>query len=683
MMKKNCLRALLLFLSVLAGAQQQEGARARIALFEPAGAKADKTLSAVLTAVADTVELSLIVMDRYEVSRLPAADMKLIRAYCAKNKVDQAITGSASAPKGGGYDFRLVVYDRLKEEVTITCKASSTGTLDIFDAADQLVASLLDGLSGRHLAFGAVIVESDPPGAMIALNGREVGPAPVSLRGLPTGTVRMTAKADLRDDAEALVAIADGETANATLSLKRSTGRLAVTAPPGAVVKARNVEVGEKLIGAAGEQLPTGAYELEAGRPDLPESRVALTVRRGETARWEPWPKGYLQLDSTPQGATILVDGVDRGVTPSLVEVEPSAAHAVELALAHYDSYRVTISVQAATRQAFSGRLAPHPGSIRVEASMPGAMARVDEGELKETPFTVSGVSAGTHVVRVQPLGYERQYGARDDTTVDVKPDQVSTVSVTMVQLTTRLSIIDAPPGSSATIEGEPADPSIFTTGIDVHSGAVKALVSGGEAGQSWNTTLFLSPGQSGVSLTKFTARLVRRTIKVDGTRDDWEGIWPLWSGERADRFTNQPGTRMEKVFLCRDGDRIYGRIDFADGSPSTKLSKDLLPKLVYAMRVYLSTGEFLLMQLGFRASDVERFVGMTNTQGNSGNLTDASLKYSVGPSTLEFSFALQQVKKILGGGPLPTDFTVTATRPNGSWKGPETVGTFEVDYSD
>jgi hypothetical protein len=167
---------------------QSESSRARIAMFEPAGQKEDTTLAAVLSTVADSVELSLDVLQRYEVRRLPPADpakgLDQVRAYCQENRIDQAILGSGNARPGGGYRFRLVVYDRKTDKITTDQQGASSGVLDMFDVTDRLVAGLLDGLSGTHLLFGSLSVESDPAGAAVAVNGKEVGSAPLSLRGL-------------------------------------------------------------------------------------------------------------------------------------------------------------------------------------------------------------------------------------------------------------------------------------------------------------------------------------------------------------------------------------------------------------------------------------------------------------------------------------------------------------------
>ena len=206
--------------------------RARIALYEPSGPSADTAPTAALRTVTDSVELSLLILGRYDVRRLgaadPEADIADIRAYCQDNRIDQAVLVSGRRNPGGGYTVRLEVYDRPKDGITIDREGSAAGALDLFDATDSLVASLVDGLSGSHILFGSLQVDTDPPGALVAVNGHEVGPSPLRLRGLPAGTLQVSARSPGRETVDSATTIRDGETTTATLKLPRSTGTLQV-----------------------------------------------------------------------------------------------------------------------------------------------------------------------------------------------------------------------------------------------------------------------------------------------------------------------------------------------------------------------------------------------------------------------------------------------------------------------
>jgi hypothetical protein len=354
--------------------------RTRVALYGPAGDKNDTTLSAVLSTVADSVELSLALLQRYEVIKLPAADpataLDEVRAYCRKNHIDQAILGSGSARSEGGYSFRLLVYDRKTDQVTTDKHGASNGALDMFDVTDALVAALLDGLSGTHLLFGSLAVDSDPAGATVSVNGKEVGQAPLSLRGLPAGSVELTARMDGREGAKTTVTISDGETTNASLSLPRSMGTLAVEMPKDAVAAIRSAEVGRKEIAGPGtSELPTGDYDFEASSPGLPSVTGKVTVNRSESTHWLPWPKGYLDVQSDPAGATIVVDGVERGLAPQVIEVEPGALHRVELRKQNYQTYSADFSEDAGSKTLFARTLtASQPGVLTVGVATAGTL---------------------------------------------------------------------------------------------------------------------------------------------------------------------------------------------------------------------------------------------------------------------------------------------------------------------
>ncbi len=318
----------------------------------------------------------LVVLRRYEVRRLPSADpdndLAKVRSYCEANHIDQAILGSGSERTEGGFAFRLLVYDRRTDSVTIDKQGTSAGALDMFDTTDTLVASLLDGLSGTHLLFGSLSVETDPAGATVTVNGKEVGLAPLILRGLPVGTVRLGARFPGHEDAVASLTIADGQSTDAPMSLARSTGTLVLAVPKDAVVTAASEEIGQKQISGPGSTaLPTGDYDVTAVSPGLPALSGKVTISRGTSTQWLPWPKAYLDVQAVPAGATIVVDGVERGVSPLVVEVDPGIPHHVQLKLTRFQAYDTDVTAIAGDKAIVKPELVrrvPPPGFVRVPA---------------------------------------------------------------------------------------------------------------------------------------------------------------------------------------------------------------------------------------------------------------------------------------------------------------------------
>jgi hypothetical protein len=330
--------------------------RTRVALFQPAAQEEDSTLVSLLCTMADSVELSLDLLQRYEVRRLPPADpakdLNRVRTYCQENRIDQAIFGSGSARKGGGYAFRLMVYDRKTDRISTDRHGASSSALDTFDVTDALVASLLDQLSGEHLLFGSLSVETDPAGAAVSINGRDVGTAPLSLRGLPVGTVQLAARVASHEEAQETVAIADGQTASASLRLARSIGRLTVRTPTDSQVTVSNAEIGQKMVAApASLDLPTGDYLVTAAKAGLASVSGRVTVVRNVGVSWAPWTSRLSILDA-PSGSTVKVDGES---------VDSTLATAGG---ADVPAGRWTVSVESPGVQVWKAEILLNPGGV-------------------------------------------------------------------------------------------------------------------------------------------------------------------------------------------------------------------------------------------------------------------------------------------------------------------------------
>jgi hypothetical protein len=58
-------------------------------------------------------------------------------------------------------------------------------------------------------------------------------------------------------------------------------------------------------------------------------------------------------------------------------------------------------------------------------------------------------------------------------------------------------------------------------------------------------------------------------SILVDGNISDWEGISPAIIDRIGDKVGSNSGTDIDKIYLAKDSDYLYLRIDLSDGSPN------------------------------------------------------------------------------------------------------------------
>jgi hypothetical protein len=134
---------------------------------------------------------------------------------------------------------------------------------------------------------------------------------------------------------------------------------------------------------------------------------IWMSSRR--TAGAVPADAGVLSVDSRPAGATVIVDGRERGLAPLELELPPGA-HVLELR-AGAQSRVLPLSVRAGVVHAQYVEMpaANAAGTLEVKAA-PGARVLVD-GQLRGTaPLTMNDLPPGEHDVAVEtPEGVSRQ----------------------------------------------------------------------------------------------------------------------------------------------------------------------------------------------------------------------------------------------------------------------------------
>ena len=118
---------------------------------------------------------------------------------------------------------------------------------------------------------------------------------------------------------------------------------------------------------------------------------------------------GSISARSTPTGATILVDGVNKGTTPITFTGISAGSHTIVLKKTGYTDYSTSVTVTAGQTASVSATLTNQPvtGSISVSSSPTGASVYLDGTYSgKTTPTSITGVTAGSHTVRCTKSGY-------------------------------------------------------------------------------------------------------------------------------------------------------------------------------------------------------------------------------------------------------------------------------------
>jgi hypothetical protein len=162
-------------------------------------------------------------------------------------------------------------------------------------------------------------------------------------------------------------------------------------------------------------------------------------------------------------------------------------------------------------------------------------------------------------------------YTAGHQAEVEVSPGETTLVSRPLVAGTGHLTIADAPPGGTVTIDGSTADSEkVLSTGIDVPAGWMDVSVQG-PTSLKWSDSAFFVGADSDTrrSVNEMNLVLPRRTIQLNGKTDSWAGIEPL-SGAPGPHttFLGERRYAISEIYMCRDEKYLYWRVDYAGKNP-------------------------------------------------------------------------------------------------------------------
>lgn len=253
---------------------------------------------------------------------------------------------------------------------------------------------LVDEALGRVRPRVALLrVESDPPGATVFLDRRDLGArghTPITLAVEPSEAHHVLLERvgyEPQEGAEVRVAV--GQQEALSLSLVRILGQVEVTSePPGAEIRL-DTDAGEVLgTTPATLSLVPGSHVLRlslAGH-ETTEEEVTVVARETTSARVElPLETGTLVVDAEERGALIELDGEAMGFTPSVLQDVPAGHHTIRIARQGFSAYEQEVDVAPHARASISARM-------RLEQEVAAASRETER--LEDVPASVSLVSA-------------------------------------------------------------------------------------------------------------------------------------------------------------------------------------------------------------------------------------------------------------------------------------------------
>ena len=345
----------------------------------------------------------------------------------------------------------------------------------------------------------------------------------------------------------------------------------------------REAEAAKKA--AADATAMAARLEAEAKAKD-----AADAARPKGKARFESWQVGKVWIGEELLGevgpeAPLVVDGLPTGMTEIRFESEAAASERRSLTVTD----KAYATVIFGKRPAGASLPTGGKGLLTLESDPPGMGVRVDDAEWVATPASLE-LESGTHSFQPEETtidgriyaGQPQQWitiGAGIEAKVPIRP------KLEYAQVRIRL----APPGfavySGDSYLGETPLPL-----LDIPAGfVVLRFEKRGEPTRTIRT--YVKPGANPDIPWGLTpdsvAEIPRKSIKLDGRKDSWADVDPLFDGTVKQYGIFNDNT-ITKVFVCRDEKYFYWRVDFTGLNPFKKRPSGVINDVLLSMVVNL-----------------------------------------------------------------------------------------------
>ncbi|NTV00154.1 MAG: PEGA domain-containing protein [Methanoregulaceae archaeon] len=352
------------------------------------------------------------------------------------------------------------------------------------------VASLLLVLPGATQIGGDqgyFAIDSNPSGASVVFDGSYKGTTPVTVTVYTTGVPEHTLSLTLDGYYPYSQTISENPAMGETIPINADLVFIPVTLPPtpigggkgyyaissvpsGASVYFDNIYQGTSPVTVEVSSTGTPGHVIRVTAPGYQEWDASYqgNPAEGQTiivnAYLTPVSQyGSLSVDSNPERATAILDGGSSQFTPCTFNNVLPGSHTIQLSMAGYQPYSTTVSVNAGKSTYVFGTLtavAPATGSIYATSLPQGASVYVDGRYYGPAPQLASGLSPGSHQVRLSLQGFQDWSGQ-----VQVTAGVTTTVSQTLLATPTGRPTV-APGTGTLQVSSSPAGAQVFLDNV-------------------------------------------------------------------------------------------------------------------------------------------------------------------------------------------------------------------------
>ncbi len=329
---------------------------------------------------------------------------------------------------------------------------------NFFNLAWQLTAiSVLSCFQSTALAakpepiiLQQVTITSDPVAASVTFDGMQMGTTPFSTSLAQGRHLVMVSQKDYESSYRTLELGSIAAVENFKLQPVTSAV-LILSDPVGATITRDGATAGVTPLLLP--EVAVGRYRIDIALTGYKSQQVELNVAGSTPQRINASlvsSSASLDVTSVPEGASVTVNGVYRGVTPIKVDKIQEGQSFLEVVAEGYSPYKEQFQLAAGETFAVHTPLLALPSKLSIVSIPAGARIYVDNQFKGETPFDIEKMVVGSYRVRVEKDGFELM--AR---TVDVANNQTVTEEFRMTANVGGLRIVTSPADVSIFIAGK------------------------------------------------------------------------------------------------------------------------------------------------------------------------------------------------------------------------------------
>lgn len=323
-------------------------------------------------------------------------------------------------------------------------------------AAAALAALVAFGFTGCTMDTGApssgVKVDSDPPGAVLSINGKEVGRTPYLWKSPLAGKSLLQFAREGYEPFDRVVNVDPAAPADVVVKLQRLQGLvLFQSSPSGAEVTVNGSFKGKAPL--LSTDLPSGKHKVVFRLEGYDPREVDLEIndRAPQVCAMNMRSiHATVRVESVPPGAAVMIDGIHKGQTPVTVEDVLIGDHKLKVVREGFKDFETDLRLAQTGTFPVTVKLEERFAALDVVSSPVDARVTLNDEFKGRTPLQVSGLRDGAYTVTIEKTGYDKV--TRE---VKIARNQDAKLDISLEKGTGLLSLNVSPSGASIVVDDE------------------------------------------------------------------------------------------------------------------------------------------------------------------------------------------------------------------------------------